>query len=72
MCALSATGERTNITGLKQKPALMLFVVSLVFLASILACATEAEIRIMPLGNSITEGATGSRFGNNGGHGDRQ
>ncbi len=60
MCALSATGVRTNIKVLKQKPALMLILVSLMFLASILACAAEAQLRIMPLGDSITEGAVGS------------
>jgi lysophospholipase L1-like esterase len=41
---------------------LKLFLISLMFLGSILAGATGAEIRIMPLGDSITQGAglTGS------------
>ena len=57
---MGATGGGINIKGLKQKPALMLIVVSFMFLASVLACAAEAEIRIMPLGDSITEGTVGS------------
>ncbi|MFC1677389.1 GDSL-type esterase/lipase family protein [Planctomycetota bacterium] len=39
---------------------MMPILIGLIFWGSILACAAEAEIKIMPLGDSITEGVIGS------------
>jgi hypothetical protein len=54
--------EELPIEGLKQKRILRLSLISLVFLGSILADTAGAEIKIMPLGDSITRGYYGSTY----------
>jgi len=55
-----AVGGGTDIEGLKQKLASMLIVVGLISTGFVFALVAEAQIRIMPLGDSITEGVYGS------------
>ena len=56
MCAMIAVGGGTDIEGLKQKLASTLIVIGLISMGSVFASVAEAQIRIMPLGDSITTG----------------
>ncbi len=53
-----AVGGGTNIEGLKQKLASMRIVIGVISMGFIFASVAEAQIRIMPLGDSITHGFT--------------